>query len=151
MVEALKPVWKQFVETYAALDAVLIEIPDERLHWIPSANCTSPAWVTFHIARGNISYANHMVTGDGGDRPVFDPNVSRDGLKALLATSLDRVRTVFHDLPPERLHAVCATDWEPLGPVVKGNQDALWFAMQMVRHSAYHLGQLNYIALMLEA
>jgi uncharacterized damage-inducible protein DinB len=144
-------VWKHFVETYAAVDVVLEEIPDERLHWNPTTHNQSAAGIVFHIARGNITYANLMQSGDSGERPVFQPGISRGELKAVLDQSLHRVRTVFHDLPSERLHAVCATDWEPLGPVVKGNQDALWFALQIVRHSAYHVGQLTYIALMLQS
>ncbi|HEY3414111.1 MAG TPA: DinB family protein [Armatimonadota bacterium] len=149
MIEELKPVWKQFVETYDALNAVLEEIPDARLHWNPTPANPSAAAVAFHIARGNIAYANRMETGDSGERPTFYQDISRAALKAVIDESLDRVRTVFRDLPPKRLHAVCATDWEPLGPVVKGHQDALWFAMQIVRHTAYHVGQLNYISLMI--
>ena len=148
MIEDLKPVWKQFVETYDALHAVLKEIPDERLHWHPTPENSSAAEIAFHIARGNIAYANRMETGDSGERPTYHSDITRAGLKAVIDQSLDRVRTVFRDLPPERLHAVCATDWEPLGPVVKGNQDALWFARQIVRHTAYHAGQLTYISLM---
>lgn len=30
------------------------------------------------------------------------------------------------------------------------NLDALWFCEQMVRHKAYHLGQLWYLSMMLE-
>ena len=148
MIEELKPVWKQLVETNDALKAVLEEIPDERLHWNPTPDNPSAAEIAFHIARGNIAYANRMETGDSGDRPTFYPEISRGGLNAVINESLDRVRTVFHGLPPKRLHAVCATNWEPLGPVVEGNQDALWFAMQIVRHTAYHVGQLNFISLM---
>ena len=33
---------------------------------------------------------------------------------------------------------------------VQGPLDAMWFAQQIVRHSAYHLGQINYILLLLE-
>jgi hypothetical protein len=38
----------------------------------------------------------------------------------------------------------------PLGPEVQGPLDAMWFAQQIVRHSAYHLGQINYILRLLE-
>jgi hypothetical protein len=33
---------------------------------------------------------------------------------------------------------------------VLGPLDALWFCNQIVRHTAYHLGQINYILLLLE-
>jgi hypothetical protein len=32
---------------------------------------------------------------------------------------------------------------------VAGPLDSLWFAHQMVRHTAYHLGQVNYLHLLL--
>lgn len=148
MNEALKPVWKQFVETHNALIAILNEISDERMHWSPTPANWTPARIATHIAGGNVHYANLMETGESGENLAVGPHAKRAELLNLLDRSLDRVRTVLRDLPPERLRAVCATDWEPLGRVVKGDHDALWFAMQMVRHTAYHVGQLTYISQM---
>ena len=53
-------------------------------------------------------------------------------------------------MTPERLRQIRADRWGPLGPEVPGPLDALWFALQMMRHSAYHLGQINVYLLLLE-
>ena len=60
------------------------------------------------------------------------------------------VQETFEQLTPAGLRQVRADGWRPLGLPVEGPLDSLWFAMQVVRHSAYHLGQMNVYLLMWE-
>jgi uncharacterized damage-inducible protein DinB len=149
MTPELEPVWKQFTETYDALRQALAEVPDDRLHWKPCPQATTVAEITRHIARGNVVYASMIADPDPARPPVEEPP-HRARMLELLAESEERVRSVFEALPAEDLHHKRANDWQPLGPRVEGPLDALWFAGQMVRHSAYHLGQINYILRLLE-
>lgn len=150
MLEELRSVWGQLTEIYDALDAVLAEIPNERLDWRPSPHATTAGFLAQHIGRANITYANLMQTGERGQRYEAEPGLSRAAILERLRLSRERVRAVFETLPLDRLHAPCADAWPGLGPAVEGPLDALWFARLMVSHSAYHVGQLNYISLLLE-
>ena len=150
MLDELKPIWGQLVEIYDALDAVMAEIPDARLYWKPSERATTAGYLAQHIGRANITYANMMQTGERGWRYEPEPGLPREAVMERVRMSRERVLAVFDTLPLDRLHARCADDWAGLGPVVEGPLDALWFARLMVSHSAYHVGQLNYISLLLE-
>jgi hypothetical protein len=150
MLEELKPVWRQLQEIYDALDAVMRAIPDGRLDWKPAPAATTAGYLAQHIARANITYSNIMESGERGRRFEAEPGIPREAVLERVRMSRDRVLAVFDTLPLERLHAPCADDWAGLGPVVEGPLDALWFARLMVSHSAYHVGQLNYISLLLE-
>jgi uncharacterized damage-inducible protein DinB len=149
MIRELEPVWKQFGETYDALRQALAEVPDERLHWKPGPQATTVAGITQHITRGNRAYAS-MIDGRRDDRGAVEEAPDRARLLELIAESEARVRSVFDALPAEDLRRKRADHWGPLGPRVEGPLDALWFAQQIVRHSAYHLGQINYILRLLE-
>jgi hypothetical protein len=151
MLDELKPIWRQLVEVYDALDAVMAEIPDERLDWKPSEHATTAGYLAQHVGRANITYANVMRTGERGWRFEAEPGLPREAIVERVRMSREHVRAVFDALAPDRLHAPCADDWAGLGPVVEGPLDALWFAGLMVSHSAYHVGQLNYISRLLEA
>jgi hypothetical protein len=148
MLNELATIWNQLVETYEALEAVLDEIPDARLDWRPAPEATTASEIIQHIARANITYANIMQTGESGVRPQIQPGLARQAIVERVRTSHDRVRDVYESLPLDRLHAPCADDWAPFGPSVPGPLDALWFAHLMLRHTAYHVGQLNYIVLL---
>jgi hypothetical protein len=84
-----------------------------------------------------------MEHGDLGPRPEMEESPSRQSLHDRLAVSEQRVRETFERMTPAGLRQTRADRWNPLAPVVEGPLDAQWFALQMVRHSAYHLGQLN--------
>lgn len=143
MLEELTPIWRQLTEVYDALDAVMAEIPNERLYWKPSPRATTAGFLAQHIGRANITYANLMQTGERGQRFEPEAGLSRDVVMDRVRMSRERVLLVFDTLPLDRLHAPCADDWAGLGPVVEGPLDALWFARLMVSHSAYHVGQIN--------
>ena len=149
MIRELEPAWKQFTETYDALRQALAEVPDDRLHWKPGPAATTAALITQHIARANRAYAS-TIDGSSFARPPYEEAPSRERLLELLAASEQRVQEVFEQLPAEDLRCKRADRWSPLGPEVQGPLDAMWFAQQMVRHSAYHLGQINYILLLIE-
>jgi len=149
MIPELEPIWKQFAETYSALRQALAEVPDDRLAWRPGPKASTVAWMVQHIARGNIVYSM-MALGERGQRWELEERPSRQRLLERLDESEGRVRDAFERMTPEALRQTRADRWGPLGPEVEGPLDALWFALQTVRHSAYHLGQINVYLLLWE-
>lgn len=143
----LEPVWKQFTETYDAIRQILGEIPDTLLHWQLGPEANSFGDITRHLANSNFRYASMMELG-AVVRDIPKQQYTRTELLELLDRSQLRVREVFEAMSAETLRTTRADSWGPLGPEVEGPLDALWFAHQMVRHSSYHLGQLNYITLL---
>ena len=150
MTSELEPVWKQFAETYAALREALAEVPDARLSWKPGPATNGVDGIVQHVIRGNTVYANFMERGERGAVGEPEANPSRQSLLARLDESEQRVREQFERMTSETVRQVRAPRWQPLGPEAEGPHDALWFAMQMVRHTAYHLGQVNLYLLIWE-
>jgi uncharacterized damage-inducible protein DinB len=150
VISELEPVWKQLGETYDALREALAEVPDERLAWRPGPAANTVALIVQHIARANIRYANMMERSDRGVPWELEESPGRQRLVERLDESERQVRETFERMTPEALRQTRADRWGPLGPEVRGPLDALWFAMQMVRHSAYHLGQINVYLLVWE-
>jgi uncharacterized damage-inducible protein DinB len=153
MIDALKPVWKQSEETYQALRHSLAAVPDADLTWSPGGEAMSVARLIQHIASANINYMRHMEGSDRGRTWEYQEAPPRAWLAERLDESEQRVREVFDAMTPESLARFCAYDWAPLSDsnLVEGPLDALWFALQAVRHTAYHLGQLNVYLLVLAA
>jgi uncharacterized damage-inducible protein DinB len=149
MTSELEPVWKQFAETYDALREALAEVPDDRLAWKACPTATSALAIVAHVVRANRRYSS-LAAGAGLPTAPAEEIPGRERMLELLRDSQDQVREVFERLSPEELQRPCASDWSPLGPEVQGPLDALWFCHQIVRHTAYHLGQINYISLLLE-
>lgn len=146
----LGPVWRQLSETYEALRQALAEVTDDRLHWRPGSCVNTVAGIVQHIARANIRYADMMESADLELRWEMEDQPGRARLLERLDQSEERVRATFERMTPETLRQVRADRWQPLGPMVAGPLDAFWFALQMVRHSAYHLGQINVYLLLWE-
>jgi uncharacterized damage-inducible protein DinB len=150
MLAELEPVWKQFSETYAALRAAIAVVPDDRLAWQPSPEATPVARIAQHIARANETYANFMEGTPRRSDWTLEDAAARDLILRRLDDSEARVHTCLEGLTAEALYRTRADRWGPLsGPEVTGPLNSLWFAHQMVRHTAYHLGQINYIHLLL--
>lgn len=150
MIASLEPIWKQFGETYAAVRHVLGQVPDDRLAWRPGPRANSPAWIIQHLAQSNIRYAQMVERGEPGPRLQPAETAGRELLLQRIDESERRVEATLGQLTPETLSVVRAESWGPLGLPVDGPLDCLWFAIQMVRHSAYHLGQLNVYLLIWE-
>lgn len=146
----LVPAWKQFAETYDALRQALDEVPDDRLYWRPGPLASTVAGIVQHIARANIGYANMMDHADLEPRWAPEERPGRARLLVRLDESEQWVRATFQRMTPATLAQSRADHWQPLGPPVTGPLDALWFALQIVRHSAYHLGQINVYLLLWE-
>jgi uncharacterized damage-inducible protein DinB len=149
MLPEILPIWKQFQETYDALRHSLSSMPDEWMGWLPSPTASSVAGITQHIVRANQNYCSMIERGERAQPSEVVEDVDRAFLMARLAESEDHVRSCFARITPELLRQERAATWHPLGPSVKGPLDSLWFAHQIVRHSAYHLGQVNYILMLL--
>jgi uncharacterized damage-inducible protein DinB len=150
MIPELEPIWKQLDETYAAIRHVLAEVADERLTWRPGTSANSVAAIVQHIARANIRYASMIDTGQPGPGIELTDNPPRGLLEQQLEASQSRAKETFERITPAELRRIRADNWGPLGMPVEGPLDSLWFALQMVRHSAYHLGQMNVYLLMWE-
>jgi uncharacterized damage-inducible protein DinB len=150
MLAELEPIWKQLTETYDAVRQALAEVPDDRLHWRPGPQANTVAGLVQHIARANVAYANMMDHGDREPRRDLEERPDRALLLDRLAESEHRVLGVFEQMTPDTLRLTRADEWAPLGSTVIGPLDGLWFAMQMVGHSAYHLGQINLYLLLWE-
>ena len=144
MLELLNPTWKQSEETYNCVRKLLEQTPDERLHWKPAPDAWSISDMTQHIGRANIIYAMVMEGKEPIRRPFMD-QPSRSELLESLDSSEAFVRQVFERMTGEELTRTRADDWNPLGPPVEGPLDGLWFALQIVRHTAYHAGQISYV------
>jgi uncharacterized damage-inducible protein DinB len=150
MVEALAPVWKQFGETCDALRQALAEVPDARLLWQPAPEAASMATMVQDIARTSEYYAYLIEHGERGPASELEEAPSRERLLERLAESERRVRAAFELITPDRLRQPHADRWWAFGKPAEGPLDALWFAMEIVRHAAYHLGQINLYLLLLE-
>lgn len=149
MIGALEPVWRQFSETYLSIRQALGEMSDDRLLWTPGPKATSAASIVRHIARANLVYCS-QIEGNPARAVLPEEEPDRAQLLELLDRSEERVRSVFDQATEEELRALRAEDWGPLGYPVEGPLDGLWFAHQIVRHSAYHMGQIVYLLLLLE-
>jgi uncharacterized damage-inducible protein DinB len=150
MIPELAPIWKQLDETYEAIRHVLTEVSDDRLNWRPGPQANSVAGIVQHVARANLRYASMIDTGEPGPGIELTDNPPRGLLLRQLEASQNQVKETLERLKPAGLHQVRAGGWRPLGLPVEGPLDCLWFALQIVRHSAYHLGQMNVYLLMWE-
>jgi hypothetical protein len=145
MIDELKPVWKQFEETYWALRESLAAVPHESLNWSVKPDTWTPSLLVQHIGRGNVLYSQ-MIAREELVRDRYRSDLDQGALTAILDRTEERVRGVFEAVSETDAHVQLDDSWNPLGPRVEGSLDAIWFAHQIVRHSAYHLGQLNYLA-----
>jgi uncharacterized damage-inducible protein DinB len=151
VIREIEPVWKQFQETYHVLRGALAQVPDERLAWRPGGKANSIAAIVQHIISANRRYVGVIEVSEGNPSVAAAQPVTRTGLLQFLDESERHVRQALERLTPERLNEPRADRWGDWDDGSQGNTlDVLWFAMQMVRHSAYHLGQINLYLLMLE-
>lgn len=150
MLDTLKPVWKQFEETYQDLRYALAAVSDDDLTWSPGGEARSVAGLIQHIASANFLYMR-ILEGDMREHTwEFQDAPTRTWLEERLDESERDVQEVFDAITAGSLAYPRADDWSPLSDVnlVVGPLDGLWFALQAVRHTAYHLGQLNVYLLM---
>jgi len=150
MVETLAPIGKQFRETCDALRQALAEVPDERLLWQPAPEASSVATMLQDIARTSEVYAYLIEHGGWGPSSELEESPSRERLLERLAESEQRVCEAFERMTPELLRQTRADRWWAFGRPAEGPLDALWFAMEIVRHASYHLGQINLYLSLLE-
>lgn len=152
MIAELKPVWKQFQETYQALRDSLGQAPEHRLEWRPGEKASSIAHIVQHVISANYGYVNMMEQVVREVAWEYHDHRGRGWLLERLNESEKTVRDAFEHLSAGDLNRTCAREWHPLNeqPPVEGPLDALWFALQIVRHTAYHLGQVNLYLLLLE-
>ncbi len=149
MIAELEQVWRRWQETDDALRDCLTGIPSDRYGWQPLPGGTTVGWIVQHIVRADCGYALRVLGEDPGTRP--SPEVP-DGVAATgaLDLSAEYVRRAFEHSTPDTLRRPLVGEWYPLGPRVEGPLDALWFLEQMIRHKAYHLGQLWYLRMLIE-
>ena len=158
----LGPIWKRCLETHEALLDWLAQFPEDRFTWRPAPAARTAAEIIVHIARGDCRYAE-CLNPNAPARPEFaGPGMEastvpggliptdRDAARRVVKLAFDFSAGVVSNATEADLERVAADDWAPLGPLVEGPLTGLWFIEQMNRHKAYHLGQLWYLATMLE-
>ncbi|HTE20770.1 MAG TPA: DinB family protein [Armatimonadota bacterium] len=147
MLAELVPVRNRWEETQAALLDCLSGIPDEQFLWKPAPQATSASEIVTHIARAEIGYALLVLQHPREQRPDFTVTNRASALGAMETAAGWAVRAMDEVTELDR---VVTQEWYPLGPRVEGPLTALWFIEQMIRHKAYHLGQLWYLRMLLE-
>jgi uncharacterized damage-inducible protein DinB len=151
MIPELEAVWTQFTETYAALRRSLEAIPDDRLHWRPAPAAMTVAEITQHVIDANRRLINRLL-GDGAPGALVEDVPGQERLLEQLEEGERRVEAALAQLTAEDLCRRSDGRWSPIGDLeVHGVRDGRWFAYQMVRHTAYHLGQIDGIRWLLEA
>jgi hypothetical protein len=151
MIPTLGPILRQLEETCEAVRISIESAGESGLGWKPAPHVNTFAEIAEHIASGNLAYAT--VIGPANVRRAWeiDPTPTKEWLLARLDESLATARQTIEGVTEENLHVSRAADWCPNcdEQLIQGPLDALWFTQQMVRHTAYHLGQLNlYLQLM---
>ena len=152
MIPELAHLWKRWDETHAALIDCLLQFPDDRFNWRPAPHATTAGQIVGHIAGAEGRYAQ-CILGEPLERPEGTARFEipdRAAAMAIAQLGADQALRAAESVTAEALRRTLADDWSPLGPRVEGPLDALWFFEQMVRHKAYHLGQLWYLSMMLE-
>jgi uncharacterized damage-inducible protein DinB len=151
MIPTLIPIFQQLEETCDAVRISIDQAGESGFGWKPASNAKTFAEIAEHIASANLTYATFIGPADVKRTWVIDPSPTKEWLLARLDESLDTARQTIAGVTEENLHDSRCDDWCPNcdEQLIEGPLDALWFAQQMVRHTAYHLGQLNlYLRLM---
>ncbi len=150
MLKVLEAIWQQIEETYEAID-ISIGSAGSRIGWKPDGDISTFAEIAQHIASANLSYCT--VIGPENVRRIWQIEASPEigVLLGRLKDSLSIVQNTFERVTLDNLHDCRCDDWSPNCDEqnIQGPLDTLWFALQILRHTAYHLGQLNsYLQLM---
>ncbi len=151
MIPTLNPIFRQLEETYDAV-RISIELAGEsQLGWKPALNANTFAEVAEHIASANLTYATVIGPTNVQRKWEFELAPTTSWVLARLDESLATAKSTIEGVTDDNLHESRSDDWCPNcdEQLIQGPLDALWFVQQMVRHTAYHLGQLNlYLRLM---
>jgi hypothetical protein len=145
MIPALRPILRQLEETYDAARISIESAGESGLGWRPAPHARTFAEIAEHIASGNLTYATMIGPADVKRTWQLDPSPTKEWLLARIDESLVAARRTLAGVTEENQHDSRADEWCPNceEQEVTGPLDALWFAQQMVRHTAYHLGQMN--------
>lgn len=146
MLDVFVPVFRQLEETVDAVRIAIELAGPNRLGWRPSPDTPTFAEIVEHIANGNLAYATVIGPANVRRKWEYEPSPAKEWLLARLDESLTASRVAIEGVTADNIHDSRADDWNPNceEQTIEGPLDALWFAMQMARHTAYHLGQLNF-------
>jgi uncharacterized damage-inducible protein DinB len=145
LLDQLKPVARQLDETYEALHISLNQLSDDQLGWSPGGDTKTVAELAQHIASANMTYASVIRAGENQRDWQYEPAPAR----ATLLARIDQSQRIAHEalsvITDDNIHISRCDDWCPNcdEQLIPGPLDALWFGLQMARHTAYHLGQIN--------
>ena len=134
-----------------ALASAWLELPEEKRGWSPAGNARTADDLVAECALIN-AYSAHLFTHrtwplDGTGATLQQKKdeaiaLGPDALRQLLLDNAQTLADALRAVPDEDLHQEIAIQW--------GTQPLLGFLAYPTWNMAYHLGQINYIASMLE-
>lgn len=153
MIPELSTPAQQLRETFRLFQKAVGEVPETLLNQNFGGKTRSVAAIVGHVIAAQTRYETLVQNGiDGGEIPTVEfPIVSHATLVDALEQSLAGGLRCLENVAASEVGKPLAQWW---GVWVGGKEetalDVTWFAAQMVRHAAYHCGQIYVYALMLE-
>ena len=143
MASMIEPVRSVILRELRALDREIAAYPDDASVWkAPEGISNSAGNLALHMA-GNLRHFIGGVLGGSGyvrdrDAEFKSTGLSREELRAVVASAIDEVTQAFDKITDEQLSREF-----PL-PIAERKLRASDFITHLAVHLSYHLGQLDY-------
>ena len=143
MTPMIEPVRSVMLRELRALDREIAAYPDDESVWkAPEGISNSAGNLALHMA-GNLRHFIGGVLGGSGyvrdrDAEFKTTGLSRDELRAIVASTIDELSKAFDRITDEQLLREF-----PL-PIMERRLRAFDFVTHLAVHLSYHLGQLDY-------
>ncbi len=137
---------EQFCAVLASTRQMLLEairaIPEEKLSWSPSPSASSVEAILRHLVAWETYFLSVIVKGDGRETErTRQKGTGRENLLRELEEIRARTLRVIQRLGPQDLDAPRR--------LPAGDSTIRQILLRLLRHEHYHLGQINYIYLLL--
>ncbi len=140
-------VQKDFLQATRALTQAFEAIPDEHLHWTPSATTRTPVQIAAHAALSILGIRDYILgkplpSSDHAElykcfRKLEDEYTTRQQVNELLKNSIAEYSAWLETLTPEDLG-------RPIEGTMSTEPLSEWITFPAT-HIRYHTGQLEYI------
>jgi len=152
MLQDLSPTARQLTETFSVFRETIAGFPPGALDRQFGGRSQSVTDIVSHVVAAQHRYDS--LIRKTSDSPPSVPTLPSPATNLALCGALDlaveEALACLEAVTPDTLHDPLAYTWGDWVADSSGNPlDARWFAGQMLRHAAYHLGQVNVYALML--